>query len=88
LANILGKEKLIKILSILNIAALIPIITGLYLEIFPKSSIFLFLTTFYVFYYFKKSKDKKVKNAYLYNFLVEGEFPLWSFFILLGEFLL
>jgi len=47
----------------------------------------LFFPTFYAFYYFKKSKDKNVNPTFLYDVLVDSEDILWSFFILLGNFL-
>ena len=82
-----GKEKLIKILSIINLLAILPIVVGFYFNLFPKSSLMLFFPTFYAFYYFKKSKDKNVNPTFLYDVLVDSEDILWSFFILLGNFL-
>jgi 4-hydroxybenzoate polyprenyltransferase len=88
LVNVWGREKLINILKLLSILAIMPIIIGVYLKILPLFSLMLFFTIPYTFYYLKKSQDKKTDTAFLYNVIVDGEFILWSFFILLGKFLL
>ena len=88
LANILGPKKIIRILSSITILAVVPIISGVYLKLFPQSSIMLLFTIPYTFYYFKKSQNKKINASFLYNVIVDGEFILWPFFILIGEFFL
>jgi 4-hydroxybenzoate polyprenyltransferase len=88
LANVLGQEKLINILKLFSILVIMPIIIGVYLDVFPLFSLMLLFTIPYTFYYLKKSQDKKMDTSFLYNVIVDGEFILWSFFILLGKFLL
>lgn len=83
-----GRKKLLNILSVITILAVIPIISGVYLQLFQKSSIMLILTIPYTFYYFRKLENKNVDISFLYNVLVDGEFIFWPIFILLGEFLL
>jgi 4-hydroxy-3-methylbut-2-enyl diphosphate reductase len=83
-----GEKKSLNILKSVTIIAAIPIILGYYLKFFPIFSLMLLFTIPYSFYYFKKSQDKKANSAFLYNVIVDGEFILWSFFILFGKFLL
>ena len=85
LANVWGEKKLINILSLLAILAIVPIIIGVYLKLFPIFSLMLVFTIPYTFYYLKKSQDKKTNTAFLYNVIVDGEFILWSIFVLIGK---
>jgi 4-hydroxybenzoate polyprenyltransferase len=80
-----GKEKLIKFLNVLNILSFLPIAIGIYLNLFPIYSTILIFTIFYAFYYFKKVNSLAISQNFLYNVIVDGEFILWSFFILLGK---
>ncbi|MCX6759660.1 MAG: UbiA family prenyltransferase [Candidatus Nealsonbacteria bacterium] len=88
LAIVFGQEKLIKILSLINILAIIPIIIGVYLNLFPQFSIMLLLTVPYTFYYFKKLEDKNINPAFLYNVLVDTEDILWLIYLAFGKVLL
>lgn len=87
LAVVWGEKKLIKFLNILNIFSILPIILGIYFNLFPFYSIILIITIFYIFYYFKKVNDLEFKQGFLYNVIIDGEYILWSFFILLSKFL-
>lgn len=87
LAVILGKKKLINFLNIIDIISILPIILGIYLDLFPFYSIVLVFTVFYVLLYFRKINDLKFKTGFLYNVIIDGEYILWSFFILLSKFL-
>ncbi|MCX6764181.1 MAG: UbiA family prenyltransferase [Candidatus Nealsonbacteria bacterium] len=88
LAVVLRKEKLIKFLNILNILSFLPIILGVFFNLFPFYSIILVFTVFYAFYYFKQVNNLVISQNFLYNVIVDGEFILWSFFILLGKILI
>ena len=88
LAVVLGKDKLLKILSVIVLLAAIPILFGVYFNILPESFLMLLLVIPYTFYFLKKAKDKKANFAYLTNVIVYGEYILWLFFVLLGEILL
>ena len=85
---ILEREELFIILSIITILAVIPIIYGFYLNLFPSFSLMLLLTVPYTFYYLRKIKTGEVNTPFLNYVLVDGEYILWSAFILLGKFLL
>ncbi len=88
LANVLGQKRLINILSLIAGLAVIPMVFGFYLGLFPKFSLMLLFTIPYTFYFFKKSQDNKTNIAFLYNVIVDGEFILWPFFILIGKYFL
>ena len=85
---IFGEKKLRNTLGIVAILATIPIAFGIYLKIFPKSSLMLLFTIPYTFYYLGKLGDKKMNVAFLYNVIIDGEFILWLPLILLGKNLL
>ena len=85
---VLGKEKLINVLNIINVFSIVPIILGVYLNIFPSYSLILFLTLIYTFYYLRKVKDTHSNQSFLYNVVSDGEFILWIIFIFLGKILL
>lgn len=82
---VLGKEKLIEILHIVNIVAIIPVALGVYFRFFPLYSVVLFLTVPYTIYYLKKAEKLDYNQTFLYNVLGDGEFIFWSFFIFLGK---
>jgi 4-hydroxybenzoate polyprenyltransferase len=88
LAIVLGKKRLIRFLSLINILAVMPIIAGFYFHLLPKFSLMLLFTIPYTFYYFKKSENRNLSFSNLYYGLVDGEFILWPIFVLLGKFLL
>ena len=85
---VLGQKKMLYGLNVITILAALPILFGFYSNLFPQSSLMLLLTIPYTLYYFQKSKNPKTSPNFLYNIIVDGEFILWSIFILLGEFLL
>lgn len=83
---VLGKEKLINILNVINIFTIIPIILGVHLGLFPVYSLILFFTIIYTFLNFKKAKELNYNQNFLYNVLGDGEFIIWPFFIFIGNF--
>lgn len=85
---ILGKKTLIKFLTIINMLSMIPIIFGVFLDILPNFSLILLLTIPYSFYYLKQTSKESVDLRFLSYVLVDGEYLLWSIFILLGKNLL
>jgi 4-hydroxybenzoate polyprenyltransferase len=88
LAVVLTQQKLLQLLGLINILAILPLIIGVYLRVLPISSLMLFLTVPYTFFYFKQLENKKINPSFLYNVIVDGEFIFWPFFILLGNFIL
>ena len=73
----------LKIISVITTAS-IPLIFSVYFNIFPKSILLLLLTIPFNFYCFKKTKE----HNYFGYILASGEFVLWSFLLLIGEFIL
>jgi len=85
LAVVLKQSTLWQFLSIIAILAVLPLIIGVYLRVLPISSLMLFLTIPYTFFYFKQLENKNISPAFLYNVIVDGEFIFWPFFILIGK---
>jgi len=82
---VLGKEKLISYLHIINIISIIPIFIGIYLKLLPLFSLFLLATTFYSSYYLLKTKNKTINIQSISSTLVDGEFIIWPFLLILGK---
>jgi len=87
LAVVLKQSTLWQFLSIIAILAVLPLIIGVYLRILPISSLMLFLTIPYTFFYFKQLENKNISPYFLYNVIVDGEFIFWPFFVLSGNFI-
>jgi len=85
LAVVLKQSTLWQFLSIIAILAVLPLIIGVYLRILPISSLMLFLTIPYTFFYFKQLENKNISPYFLYNVIVDGEFIFWLFFVLIGK---
>lgn len=86
---ILGKEKTLKLLQGLNILAFIPLFTGIFLEMIPLFTVFMFLFYFYSMNYLKKAEhaDDKIMRMVSYT-LVDAEFVLWPMVLLVGKLIL
>ena len=87
LAVVLKQSTLWQFLSIIAILAVLPLIIGVYLRVLPISSLMLFLTIPYTFFYFKQLENKNISPAFLYNVIVDGEFIFWPFFVLSSNFI-
>lgn len=87
-AAIIGKEKTMNALLILNILSFLPIVIGICLKIIPFFTIALTLTIPYTIYYVQKIKDKKINKSFLYNVVADSEFLFWLPYILVGKLLL
>lgn len=85
---ILGKEKTLKFLKLLNLISFIPVFVGIYLKILPVFTIIMLTFLFYSYYYLDKTgkiPDKEMKmDSYI---LADVEFILWPFILILGSFL-
>jgi len=82
---VIGKEKLITLLHLLNIISIIPIFIGVYMNLLPLFSLFLLVTTVYSSYYLLKTKNKTTNIQSISTALVDGEFILWPFLLFLGK---
>lgn len=82
---ILGQEKIIKFLHILNILSFMPIMVGFYLNYFPKIALALLIFYFYSFYYIEKLKDKDANIRKISYLIVDSEYFLWPIILLLAK---
>jgi 4-hydroxybenzoate polyprenyltransferase len=87
LAVVLKQKGLLQLLKFITMLAMFPLIVGVYLKVLPISSLMLFLTVPYSFFYLKQLESKNINPAFLYNVVVDGEFIFWPLFILLGNFI-
>ena len=88
LTVIFEKEKLLQFLNLINILALLPIILGVYLGLFPVFSLMLLFIIPITFYLLKKLEIKKINIAYFSEIAIGIEKISWLLLILLGSFLL
>ncbi|MCK4355065.1 UbiA family prenyltransferase [Candidatus Parcubacteria bacterium] len=85
LAILFGKHKTIDCLHIINIFSFVPIIIGVYTNLLPLFSLFILIFYFYSFYYLEKAKKEKTQIHNLSYIMVDGEYLLWPFILLLGK---
>lgn len=85
---VLGEEKSLRILSLINLLTAFPIVIGYILRFLPTYSLMLLLLVPYAFYYLKKVSQEKKNNRFLYYVFADGEYILWPIFILIGKILL
>lgn len=80
---ILGKNKTINFLHIINILSIAPIVIGIWLNILPSFSLGLLTFYFYSFYYLEQAKKDRINISFLSYILADGEYILWPIIILL-----
>jgi 4-hydroxybenzoate polyprenyltransferase len=81
---ILGREKSIDLLQIINLISILPIIIGIILKLLPTYSFFLIFLFFYSFFYIQKSRNVDVDISNLSYVMVDGEFYYWPFLLAIG----
>ncbi len=86
LAVVLGKEKLLVFLKAVTIVSILPVVLGVCFKILPPASLILLFTVPYAFYYLKRVRQEK-PNSFTYNVLIDGEFILWSVFVMMGYYI-
>jgi 4-hydroxybenzoate polyprenyltransferase len=85
---VLGKEKFIVVLHIINIISLTPILIGVYLHVLPLFSLLLVALIMYSVYYIQKSKRKETNIQSLSSIVVDGEYVFWPFILFVGSLLI
>ncbi len=85
---LLGKEKCLDILQIINLISIMPIILGISFGIMPDYAFLLGIIFFYSFYYIQKSRSKNIDISNISFILVDGEFYYWPILLLVGFLLL
>jgi len=78
--------KIFYILNIINLFTSLPLVFGVYFGLLPGYSLILLFSLPYSFYYFKKSMIQKINNEAIYSVISDGEYILWSIFILIGKY--
>jgi len=78
---VLGKDKALNYLQVLNFVSFIPLVSGIWSDLFPFFALWLIFFYFYSLYYLKKVKKKK-SNAYFLFTLADGEYLLWATIII------
>jgi 4-hydroxybenzoate polyprenyltransferase len=82
---ILGKEKFLSVLHVINVVSFIPLLIGVYLRILSLFSLFLIVSIVYSFYYIQKAKQKETDIQSLSSIVVDGEFAFWPFILFMGS---
>lgn len=87
-AIVLGKEKTLSFLALLNVLSAVPIVYGVYTGVLPLFSVAVFFTILYAFYYLKQVKSSDINKSFLYNVVIDSEFFFWLPYILIGKHLI
>ncbi|KPJ73078.1 hypothetical protein AMJ48_02435 [Parcubacteria bacterium DG_74_1] len=85
---VLGKERTLKSLHVLNFLSLLPIIIGVYFVFLPTIALILLIFYFYDFYYFKLVSSQNIniqKFSYISYIAADGEFLLWPIALFLAK---
>ncbi|MCE5215337.1 MAG: UbiA family prenyltransferase, partial [Methanobacterium sp.] len=85
---ILGNIKTLKLMYLLNIAAFIPLLIGVWFKIFPLYAVLLVIFLLYSFYYLNMSfklPDKEIKHRFF--ILADIEFILWPLILFTGNYI-
>jgi len=85
---ILGNERFLTLIQLINLASLSFIVIAIFLHIFPIYTLVLSFAFFYSFYYIVKSHDTSYCFDSLFAVIVDGEFIYWPFLFLIGHFIL
>lgn len=80
---LLGRRKTLVILQNINMLSLVPIIIGVYENIFPFFALSLCVFYFYSFYYLRRARKNEVNIQKLSYVMVDGEYVFWPMTVLL-----
>lgn len=83
---LLGKQRTLRFLSILNILAFIPLSVGIYLHLIPLYASVMSVFLIYSLYYLNKTKTSDAEKKMNYYLLADTEFIIWPFVLVLGKF--
>lgn len=84
----LGEKKTLIFVYIINIFSFIPLVYGVYKNLFPLFPLILIIFCFYSFYYLRLAKDIRINIQNLSYILVDGEYLLWSVAVFLSKVLI
>jgi len=80
---VLGQEKTLYFLHIINFISFIPILFGVFKNILPFYSLSLFIFFFYSFYYLRAAEKGKSNLNFLSYVMVDAEHILWGLWALI-----
>ena len=78
-----GKEKTLKILGLLNLFSFLPILIGVYFNLFPTYFLSFFVFYFYSLYYMRRAMLENSSIQSLSYIVVDGEYVLWPIILTL-----
>ena len=83
---LLGRERTLAFLHLLNVLAFIPLVVGVYLGIIPLYGLSLLVFYFYDLYYLKKAGTINKKDLRVLSYtLADAEFILWPLMLIIGR---
>lgn len=83
---ILGKERTLKYLHVLNVLAFIPLFIGIFLGVIPVYALSLTILFFYDLYYLKKADRISSKNLRMISYtMADAEFILWPVLLMIAR---
>ncbi|MBN1280856.1 MAG: UbiA family prenyltransferase [Candidatus Thermoplasmatota archaeon] len=82
---VLGKEKFLRILHVINLISIVPVVIGVYLQVLPVFSVLLIAAVVYSVYYIEKAKHQGTDMQTLSSVVVDGEFAFWPFIVSIGS---
>jgi 4-hydroxybenzoate polyprenyltransferase len=85
---VLGKERFLKILHLLNIFSFLPIFIGVALQVIPMFSLFLLISSFVSIYYIEKARNSTTDIRSLISYVVDGEFVVFPIALMIGALIL
>jgi len=81
---LLGRNKTLSFLHILNFISILPLVLGVYFKILPTFSLSLCLFYFYSFYYLRQAVSKSKNIRKLSYIMVDGEYIFWPLILFLS----
>ena len=81
---VLGKQRFLTFIQLINLTSLFIVILAIFFQIFPVYTLMLSFAFFYSFYYIIKSRDTSYDINSLFAVIVDGEFIYWPFLLLVG----
>jgi 4-hydroxybenzoate polyprenyltransferase len=85
---VLGKDRFLTILHLMNILACFPIIIGVVLHVLPLFSLIILISSFYSFYFIQKARNVQTDIRSLVSHVVDGEFAVWPLLLFIGGILI
>lgn len=83
---ILGREKTLTFLHVLNIFAFVPLLAGVYFGLVPVFALALVVFYFYDYYYLRKAAVINSKSLRMISYtLADAEFILWPLVLIIGK---